>query len=77
MTLTNRILAFTAGLILWTGSVTWVALEMYRRSQPEPVPTYQASLPVPFEDPPGITPQMRIDQTWDCLRRARRPMGCD
>ena len=79
MTLTSRILfaiAFVIGLLLWTGSITLVVREVYRTTEPRPK-AYEVSLPVPFDDPKGVTPQMRIDATWDCLRRAKRPMGCD
>jgi hypothetical protein len=45
--------------------------------EPRPAPPPEVMTPVPFEDPPGVTPQRRIDQTWECLRQWRFRKLCD
>lgn len=69
MTLTNRIIAFGAGLLMYTGSVSWVLIEVYKATEPTPPLRALPTPPVPYVDPPGITPQMRIDATWACLQQ--------
>ena len=49
---------------------------------PAPLEHPAPSLPAPpqspllFTDPPGVTPQMRIDQTFNCLRLHHYGVSC-
>jgi len=66
----HKALIWFASISFYLAAVTWMLLEIHRvKTPPRP---YEVALPVPFVDPPGVTPQMRIDQTWECLKRSRR-----
>ena len=57
------------------GTVATMHLRLPERP-PEPRASIPGELPPAFVDPPGVTPQQRIDQTFRCLQMHHYGVSC-
>ena len=71
MKTSTRVL-FAVGIVGCYLAVAIAVLFKIHNDTPMPPQFAMPRPPEPFQDPPGVTPQMRINATFDCLRRIPR-----